>query len=117
MVMISHSGPGTGLHSRIMVHWGVQVVTPGDGIVGGWSRCGPTVKKSKKIEKIESMPVLTGLTPKSRLGVDWGRCGGGGTRPGRRWGVGQLGLEGPGEWWKPEWVCTHVKNRKSMIVE
>src|SRR5260370_40309510 len=66
------------------VHKCVQIVTPGDGIVGSWSgwyECRPSAQGSENSGIFECVPVLTGLATKNRLRVDWGGCGGG-TRPG-----------------------------------
>src|SRR5258707_11575190 len=63
----------------------VQIVAPGDSIVGrwsGWCECRPSAQGSENSGIFECVPVLTGLTTKNRLRVDWGGCGGGGTRPG-----------------------------------
>src|SRR5258705_13914259 len=54
-----------GMQGCAKVCKGMQVVAPGDGIVGA----GPVHKKSKIFECV---PVLTGLTVKNRLRVDWG---------------------------------------------
>ncbi len=54
------------------VHQGAWVVALGNGMVGGWSGCGPTVK-NRKFSK--DMPVLTGLTMKNRLRVNEEMCG------------------------------------------
>src|SRR5260370_964180 len=62
-----------------------QIVAPGNGIVGRWSRwyeCRPSAQGSENSGIFECVPVLTGLTTRNRLRVNWGGCGGGGTRPG-----------------------------------
>src|SRR5258708_1943418 len=62
-----------------------QIVAPGDSIVGrwsGWCECRPSAQGSENSGIFEYVPVLTGLTAKNQLRVDWGGCGGGGTRPG-----------------------------------
>src|SRR5258708_207354 len=52
----------------------VQVVTPGNGVVGGWSGwygCMPSAPRGENSKIFECVPVLTGLTAKNRLRVDW----------------------------------------------
>src|SRR5258708_6524097 len=52
----------------------VQVVAPGDRVVGGWSGwygCMPSAPRGENSKIFECVPVLTGLTAKNRLRVDW----------------------------------------------
>src|SRR5258708_39114342 len=67
------------------VHKCAQIVAPGNSIVDRWSRwyeCRPSAQGSENSGIFECMPVLTRLTARNRLRVDWGGCGGGGTRAG-----------------------------------
>src|SRR5258708_4227297 len=56
------------------VHTCAQVVTPGNGVVGrwsGWYGCMPSAPRGENSKIFECVPVLTGLTAKNRLRVDW----------------------------------------------
>src|SRR5258707_7762839 len=59
---------------RRRVHTCAQVVAPGNRVVGGWSGwygCMPSAPRGENSKIFECVPVLTGLTTKNRLRVDW----------------------------------------------
>src|SRR5258708_4946808 len=106
------ASPGNGVQRSVQgcakvcgwVRTCVQVVAPGDGVVGGWSRwygCMPSAPRGENSKIFECVPVLTGLTAKNRLRVDWRGVGVVAQGQGMDGGVCQvsLGANGsPGGW-------------------